>query len=130
MTRDQVVESIIATCKDEPDIIALYLFGSYAHGTQNDKSDVDVAILLDNFKGGTLASLRLDLQADLELALKIPVDLIVLNSAPVDLAQRVIHKGLVLIDTDRAQRIRFEVDVRRRYFDLLPYIQEYRRGAA
>jgi len=40
------VESIIRILENERDILFAYLFGSYAKGTQDEKSDIDIAIYL------------------------------------------------------------------------------------
>jgi predicted nucleotidyltransferase len=47
---------------------AVYLFGSVARGTARDDSDVDVAILPRVSHAGTLDSLHLDLEGELERA--------------------------------------------------------------
>jgi hypothetical protein len=56
------------------------------------------------------------------------VDLLVLNRAPVDLIHRVLRDGILLHDRHPAARIRFEVKARNEYFDLLPYLRQYRRS--
>jgi len=40
------VESIIKILENETDILFAYLFGSYAKGTQIEKSDIDIAVYL------------------------------------------------------------------------------------
>ncbi len=65
--------------------------------------------------------------ADLEQATGRQVDLVVLNGAPVDLVHRVLRDGVLLLDRDPAARLRFEVNARNRFFDLLPVLREYRR---
>lgn len=52
----------------------------------------------------------------------------VLNRAPVDLIHRVLRDGMLLHDRDPTARIRFEVKARNEYFDLLPYLRQYRRS--
>ena len=116
---------ILATA--EGSIISAYLFGSFGRGTSSPDSDVDVGILLKSEPSGTLEGLHLTLEGDLERALGRRVQVIVLNKAPADLVHRVLRDGRLLLDRDRAARIRFEVDARNRYFDLLPVLQAYRR---
>ena len=38
--------------------------------------------------------------------------------------------GQLLFDRDPAARVRFEVAARNAYFDILPMLERYRRGAA
>ena len=44
------VESIIKVLENETDILFAYLFGSYAKGTQDKKSDIDIAVYLKDEK--------------------------------------------------------------------------------
>lgn len=113
--------------KDSQDIVCVYLFGSEARGTARKDSDVDIAVLYTKTPPSTLEGLGLDLAGDLEHYLKRPVDLVVLNRAPVDLVHRVLRDGLIVIERDASARIRFEVKARNEYFDLLPFLQRHRR---
>ena len=106
--------------------VAAYLFGSVARGTAGPRSDVDVAVLLDEDPPRTLAGLRLDLEDDLRELLGLEVQLIVLNRAHVDLVHRVLRDGRLLLDCDPSRRIAFEVRARHEYFDLLPVLRRYR----
>ncbi|MDB4937065.1 MAG: polymerase subunit beta [Labilithrix sp.] len=108
-------------------LVAAYLFGSQARGTASAASDVDVALLLTSAPK-TLDDLQLDVAADLERELGLPVDVVVLNHAPSDLIHRVLRDGELLVENDRSARIRFEVRARNDYFDLAPVRHAYRRG--
>ena len=59
--------------------------------------------------------------------LGLPVQVVVLNTAPVDLVHRVLRDGRLLIDIDPSARVRFEVKARNEYFDLLPVLRRYRQ---
>jgi predicted nucleotidyltransferase len=109
------------------DAAAVYLYGSVARGTARQGSDVDVGVLLTTDPPRTLKGLQLDLEADLESLLEIPVQLVVLNRAPPDLIHRVLRDGKLMLERDRSRRIRFEVKARNEYFDLLPILLQYRR---
>jgi predicted nucleotidyltransferase len=104
----------------------VYLFGSTARGTAQRGSDVDVAVLFAQTPPPRLASARFQLEGDLERALGRQVDLVVLNDAPVDLRRRVMRDGRLLIDSDPAARIAFEVRTRNEAFDLEPILARYR----
>lgn len=110
-------------------VVAAYLFGSEARGEASPKSDVDLGVLLREAPPATLAGRELTLAGDLASALGGAVDLVILNDSPVDLAARVLRDGRLLLDRDRSTRIRFEVDTRNRYFDLLPHLRRYRAAA-
>jgi Predicted nucleotidyltransferases len=108
-------------------IVAAYLFGSEARGTSGPDSDVDVAVLYSGEPPATLDSPALTLEGDLERLLGRPVEVVVLNSAPVDLVHRVLRDGRLVFEGDRSARIAFEVKARNEYFDLLPILRRYRR---
>jgi predicted nucleotidyltransferase len=108
-------------------IAAAYLFGSMARGTAGPRSDVDVGILYEKDPPLTLEGLGLRLEGDLESLLGKPVQVVVLNHAPVDLAIRVLRDGKLLVDRDRSRRVRFEVKTRFDFWDLEPYLKMYRR---
>ena len=106
--------------------VAAYLFGSHARGSPKPGSDIDVAVLYEQRPAGKLDSEPMLLEGELERALRQPVDVVVLNSAPVDLAIRVLREGELLLENDRGARIRFEVRTRNEYFDLEPILLRYR----
>lgn len=107
--------------------VAAYLFGSVARGEAAADSDVDVAVLFDCELPKTLAHPSIRLAGVLEKTLGRPVQVIVLNDAPVDLVHRVFRDGRLLLDRDPACRVRFEVKARNEYFDLLPVLRRYRK---
>ena len=111
-------------------IVAVYLYGSRARGTARPASDVDLGILYREDPAMTLEGLPLDLEADLERALGVPVQIVALNQAPVDLIHRVLRDGKLILDRDRSRRIRFEVKARNEFFDLRPILERYRAPRA
>jgi predicted nucleotidyltransferase len=130
MTQPPTAERLRSVVADAPEnIVAVYLFGSLARGTASPASDVDLGLLLRRPPAPTLEGRLLDYEADLERTIGRPVQVVVLNDAPPDLAYRVLRDGLVLLERDRGARLRFEVRTRNLYFDLLPVLTRYRRRA-
>lgn len=112
-------------------VVCAYLFGSYARAEQGPDSDVDLAVLfLKNVDSGGVVGPATTLRGDLERLIRREVDLVDMRKAPVDLIHRILRDGRLLLDRDPTERIRFEVDARNRYFDLVPYLRQYRRGRA
>jgi predicted nucleotidyltransferase len=114
------------SCHHE-DLVCVYLYGSVARGEARQTSDVDLAVLYAQDPPRTFDGLGLALGSTLERHLGRPVDLLALNRAPADLIHRVLRDGVLLYDRDPSARIRFEVQARNAYFDLLPYLRQYRR---
>lgn len=125
MQLEQRVTEELASADDR--LVAAYLFGSVARGTDSSSSDIDVGLLLRTAPSGELDDLRFNLEGNLERALGQRTQVVILNNAPPDLVHRVLRDGRLLLDRDRAARIRFEVRARNEYFDLLPILNRYRR---
>lgn len=110
-------------------IVAAYLFGSVARGTAGARSDVDVAVLYEAAPPATIEGLPLDLENAIHQLVARPVQVIVLNTAPVSLVHRVLRDGVLVLDRVPSARIRFEVRARNEFFDLQPILARYRRRA-
>ena len=127
-------ESIISAvrryfAKQAGDLIAVYVFGSVARRTSGPSSDVDIAVLFALPPAPTLAGLPLKTEAEIEQLPGCPVQIVVLNNAPVDLVHRVLRDGDLVYEADHAARVGFEVAARREYLDLLPILRRYRQAA-
>ena len=112
---------------DSRGALAAYLFGSVARGEARDGSDVDLAVLFATEPPATLDAPRFGLESELERLLHAPVQVVVLNRASSDLVHRVLRDGRLVLDGDRAARIRFEVRSRNEYFDMARVRAQYRR---
>ncbi|CAN5227561.1 nucleotidyltransferase domain-containing protein [soil metagenome] len=126
-----VIETLRVYFESAPEsLCASYLFGSVARGEPNPDSDIDVAILMNETADASTHELAERVEDDLDALLGVPVQVVVLNRAPVDLIHRVLRDGELLLDRNRARRIAFEVAARREYLDLRPVLLEYRRFPA
>jgi uncharacterized protein len=99
---------------EEQNIVFAYLFGGLARNRQTVLSDVDIAIYVRNMKKLDY----LDLLGKISDTLGIDgVDLIILNTAPISLAGRVLQGRKVLVDKDPFLRHQYESLALREYFD-------------
>lgn len=115
------VEALVAYLNRQPDVVAVYLFGSVARERVGPRSDVDVAVLLrDGLSSEETFEQRLQLLGDLGSFSDREVDVVVLNTAPLLLQQQVLKYGRVIYERDSLDRIRFEVRARKTYFDVKP----------
>jgi uncharacterized protein len=117
------LRDFLASRAEREGIAAAWLFGSVARGTPHPASDVDVGILFEEDPPQTLEGLHFDLEWEMEKLLRVPVQLVVLNQAPVDLIVRVLRDGKLLVERDRSKRVHFEVKSRFEYWDLEPYLK-------
>ena len=101
-----------------------YIFGSFLKSDAF--SDVDVGILIDHKLDSPL-NLELNLEIELEDIVNYPVDVRVLNSAPLSFCQSVIRYGRVILERDTNLRADFMGKILKEYFDFSPYRRRYFR---
>jgi len=106
----------------DPDIIAVYVFGSYTTGNIGPLSDVDIAVLIDQkISASSYFDKRLDLFAKVSGILQTDeLDIVILNEAPLILAHRIFKFGKLLFSKDDLQRIRFQASAVDKYMDGAP----------
>ena len=85
---------------NKEDIIAVYLFGSYASGKERSYSDIDLAILFDS-RDRVMINRRLDKYLiDLSRILRKDIHLTAMNFASEELLKQIFKKGHCLIVND------------------------------
>ncbi len=127
------VETVVAHVRDylstQEDVLAAYLFGSRAQGRARPQSDVDIAVLLrEDLDSEARLFRRLSLGDALEQRLGRPVDLVVLNDAPLRLRHQVLRHGKLIFERDREARVEFEVRTGKLYADMKPVYDFYARA--
>lgn len=107
---------IIQSLRDDPRVLFAYHFGGLAEGEQKPLSDVDLAIFLAGAEG--LAEVKLDLFETISNLLgTAEIDLVLLNTAPVSLAGRIVMNKRVIVDKAPFRRHRYESVTLRKFFD-------------
>lgn len=104
-------------------VLFAYLFGSAATGRLNSRSDVDIAIYVAPGADGHTARLSVARAAARHLGTD-AIDVVLLNTAPVSLAGRVLGTRRVLFDRDPFARHRYESLTARMFQDFR--IREHR----
>ncbi|MDI6891767.1 MAG: nucleotidyltransferase domain-containing protein [Actinomycetota bacterium] len=118
---------LIEMLNKDKDIIAVYIFGSYASNNIGPLSDVDIAVLLDRqFPKDKYFDKQLDLIGEIAHILQTDeVDVVILNRAPVDFQYSIIRKSKLLLKRDEPQRVNFETKVTDKYLDTQRIRDEY-----
>ena len=98
----------------DSNIIFAYLFGGLLKSRRNPLSDVDLGIYVKSTRG--LDYLNLFNKISQVLGTD-EIDLVVLNSAPISLAGRILQNRKVLTDKNPFLRHRYESRVLREFFD-------------
>ena len=102
LTPDQL-QMVAALLAADSDMVAAYLFGSFAKGTESAASDLDVAVLLGAGVDRTEHSDRaIQLSLVLSKRLGREVDLVILNAAPPFLKFQIFRYGTPILEIGRA----------------------------
>ena len=126
------VEDIGEALGAVPGILFAYLFGSHSTATAGPLSDVDVAVYVDDSadefdtKLAVLDRVSRHVGSD-------RVDVVVLNSAPIALAGRVLQSRRVILDRNPFARHRYESSTARQFADFRVterrhFARRYERG--
>lgn len=112
------IEQLVPLFAADTGIVLVFLFGSYARDKANALSDVDFALLLaSEIRPEKYLDYRLRYATAAMQALRDErVDVVILNTAPPLLAHEVI-KGRVLFARSPEARVKYIVDVQRKYLD-------------
>lgn len=108
----QLIEEARAILKQSGAVFG-YLHGSRVTGSGQKNSDIDLA-----------AFFGVEPPQAYDILLPPHVDLVVLDTAPLELAGRVAATGQLLFEEDPAARVRWEATTRKIYFDELPRLRK------
>ena len=127
MRQSDLIEKLIdffSNFEKTASIKLAYLFGSRAGGTVGPISDHDIAVL---FFKSPLPNLRYEFEHKLKKALLTDrVDLVVLNSAPIELQYAVVASGTVVYEISFEMRVEYEALTLSLYGDYLPILRHQR----
>lgn len=130
MDKGSIVSATQQYFEQESDVCAVYLFGSVAKNKSRSSSDVDLAVLFmpetDDF---ARFDRKLRFAADLEELLLRKVDVVDLNSADDFFVHQVMLNKQLIVERDRRQRVAFEVNRRKCFFDRQPFYDLYHAQA-
>lgn len=114
----------------KPAVVSAYLFGSHARGSAHVDSDIDVAVLFDRSAAPERrrrSELAIRLSSDLIAVTHCNrVDVVALNDATPELAQRIFDEGKRLFCIDEDSDRRFRLMTRLRYIDMIPFLRRNR----
>lgn len=126
--RDRLRRQLQAALEPHQEILFAYLHGSFLD-EDLPYHDLDVAVYLDPAwaSGQDLFEYEMALSVDLTLALHVPVDVHVLNEAPLGFQHSVLHRGEVLFSRDDECLTDLIEQVGLAYVDFSYYVREYLR---
>jgi predicted nucleotidyltransferase len=126
----QKVHKIAPTVFEGTPVVFAYLYGSYAKGRPHPFSDLDIGVFVEglDMKACLALELSLALRFDGVLDHKVQSEVRVLNHLPLVVKGTILGEAEVIYSRNEGQRIDFEAQVRRAYFDFLPVIQHYQKA--
>jgi len=111
---DQRIGLLTEILARDSKIIFAYLFGGLLRDRRNPLSDVDLGIYVKSARGLDYLTL---FEKVSEVLGTDEIDLVILNSAPISLAGRILQKRKILVDKDPFLRHKYESRILRVFFD-------------
>lgn len=125
--KDVLLDKIREVVEKDKEVLFGYLYGSSTSQSIPVGSDIDVAVYLkpsdvksyvrkeEKLISALVAKLRND-----------KIDLRILNTLPFLLQYNIVKDGILLFVRDELERVDFEIKVMNRFFELKPYLDEYK----
>jgi len=122
-----LAERLRESLHDEKEISFAYLYGSAVYDPTLSGGDIDVAVYLkpSNMREYIKREAELTSLLIRQLAMD-EIDLRILNALPLVLQYTILKEGTLILSRDEIQRTEFETSVMIRFFELKPYLDEYR----
>jgi predicted nucleotidyltransferase len=116
---DDRLDALARAWSADPEVAAVYLFGSRARGGAGPRSDVDLAVVLHEALGADARwGKRLALLADASQRLGTDaVDLVVLEDAPAAVGHRILRHGRLLSEARPRRRANVAERILAQYLD-------------
>lgn len=122
-----LIERLREVLERDEDILFAYLYGSAVHDPSFPIGDIDVAVYLKPAGMKEYIIKEEELTAFLISKLHTDeIDLRILNGLPLVLKYSILKGGKLFFSRDEIQRVDFETTVMIKFFELKPYLDEYR----
>ena len=124
--RAAVLDQIRAELAHEPELLFAYVYGSFVESEV--VHDIDIGVYVRSDKPENATTLALDVARRLTARLRLPVDIRVLNRAPVSFLYHVLRGRLII---SREEKLLTEIieDTVRRYLDIAPILRHSAKEA-
>lgn len=112
---DDLIRQIQSRARHEPNILAVYLFGSLPKGYAGRESDLDLAVVVDKKKPDSEDTIY-ELIKDIQFPKNLDLSVVDRASSPLFLFQ-VVSKGQRIYERNRSDMVQFEAFVLHNYYD-------------
>ena len=111
-------------------VVAVYVIGSAVGSNFKESSDIDLAFLVDegHYKEDPFRAIgpAHKIAATAGLMLRREIDVVILNSASLEMAYEIVTTGIPLFESDHELRLQYEIKIKGMYFDFRPFLSELR----
>jgi predicted nucleotidyltransferase len=126
--RGILLNNIKEVVEKDQEVLFAYLYGSSIFQSIPFDSDIDVAVYLKTSDLNSYIRTEDRLTSALITKLhKDKIDLRILNTLPLLLQYNILKEGIPIFIRDESEKIDFEVKVMSKFFELKPYLEEYKR---
>ena len=123
--KQDLINTISNIFRTKKDIVFAYIFGSFI--SKDEFKDIDIGVYIDNIETATILNYEMKLELESEDILGIPVDIRIINNAPISFVYNILKDKIVMIDNNIDLRSDFEGLVYKKYFDFQYFRKEYLR---
>jgi len=122
----KTLEKIRNYFKTKPEVVAVYLYGSFAKRQAREESDIDLGVIVEEVKENQPFEIpQVVFAQELSQILDREVEVQNLSSSDLEFVHRVLSEGKMIFCQDDKKRISFETGIINKYFDLKPMLEEY-----
>ena len=126
--KNNLIEKLTAYFNTKTEIIAVYLFGSYAKGKEHHSSDIDIGLLFDA-RDPVLLKKEMDtVMLDLSRILRKDIHPVILNLAGEELLRQVFMKGKCILVRDSKKLAYYKMTAFSRIVDFAYYKNQMQTG--
>lgn len=126
--KNKLIEKLTAYFKTRSDIIAVYLFGSYARGTERHSSDIDIGLLFDTKYPTSIKKTVDTVMADLSRISRKDIHPVILNFAGEELLRQVFLKGKCILANNPKELSHYKMTIFSRIADFAYYKHQMQAG--
>jgi predicted nucleotidyltransferase len=125
---NKLIAELTAYFNTISEIIAVYLFGSYAQGKERPSSDIDIGLLFD-IRDPSLIKKKADtVMTDLSRILRKDIHPVILNLAGEELLRQVFLKGKCILEKNPKKLVCFKMTTFSRIADFAYYKDQMQSG--
>ena len=114
--------------KNKDEVIAVYLFGSYASENNRPFSDIDIGILLNLVDQKFANQQKIRYMTELSRILRKDIHPVILNSASEVLMKQIYSKGKCILINDSKELSKYKMTMYARIADFAYYLDKMQKG--